>query len=226
MSSLNLFFLCYANYENLERYLFLHRFFEKASIGQYWANLVENILFAYISLYFINSFLLYVFAYVYLYQIIQNMKHKLNLSNINEQKFVHFWKHRMTYFELRERCKKIFGFIAFFFFSSTFVVTTVFVLSLSLFSTTTFNLIVYFGFYAQFFAVPTFLGSFIIGDYVEYDHCFNVSLYVLLNEVNSSITDLNQMNDHKKRSFLNHLKLHIRVPVTVSNNSLIYFVIY
>lgn len=153
---LNIFILVllfYKSYDDIDRYRFMNRFFEEASIGQYSANWFENILFGYTSLFFVNSFFLYILAYIHLYQIVQNMKQKLNLSSphlLNEQKLFHFWKHRMTYFELRKRTHKIYGLIALIFFSSTFGVTIAVVLTLTLFFVITPDLIMYFVFYIHF----------------------------------------------------------------------------
>lgn len=211
------------SYRDIARFHFLYRILERGGIQQYSASWVDNVLFGYISQTVIYSYIFYMFAYISLYQIIQNLEHSLNLSKphlVNEQKLISFWNHRMTYVELRERTQKIYGFIAFIFFASLFVVTVAYVLSISLAQVKVSNVIVFFVFYIDFFVVPTFLSSFVLGDYVDFDHRFNIKLYEFLNSIHISNMERNQLkgfNEIQRRAFLNHLRLHLRVPITVSN---------
>lgn len=217
-NSLIIVVVSYMSFENVSRFRFFHRILVKStSIASTTAIMTEALMFGYISQGSVYSFFLYTLAYISLFQTIQSLERKLNLSEsrlINQAKMAEFWTYRIAYIELRERTETMYGFVAFLFFGSTFVVTAGFTLSIALIVKQIVKAIPIFLLYVEFFAIPIFFTSFVVGNFVEFDHRFNVRLYEFLNNIDNRRQ--NQLNEAERRAFLNHLRLHMRVPVTVS----------
>ena len=217
----NCFMPLFASYERVASLNIFHRHLERLGIEQSWSVLIDSFIATVVVYSILYAFVLYMYMYASLYQIIQNIEAKMDFSNsfpVDECQLICFWKLRTKFCDLRKRTQKTYGIIALIFFMAMFGIVVLYVLSITLARADPANVFVFFIIFANFFLLPTFLSCILIDNFVEFDECLNHKLHRLLNDVSFSNVDPNQfkvLSAAQRRLFLNQLRLHMRVPVTV-----------
>ena len=185
-----------------------------------WIKTVDSLMLCYFAQGTLYTYVLYIYVYAQLYQIMDNMSQEFDLTKpyfIKKTHFEHFWKQRLEYIEVRKEAQQLFGTIALLYFVILFISSVFNILFFVLVNANLNNVLFLLIPYVSAFAIPALLSAFLIGNYVDFDECFNRNLYQYLNENASLLSNydrLSFLDQERRQAYLNHLRLYMRVPVT------------
>ena len=212
-------FVLFSKHEEAQTFNFLKRTLIKFDFTSEWINTLYVFLSGYISMTIVYSYMVYLSAYIGLYQTVVDLAESFHLSQnrlMSEKQFDHFWRQRLAYFDLRERTQKIYSIVSFIFYAALFAVTSAYILVAALLQVNTTRLVIFLALYLLYFAIPTFVSCFVLGNFVDFDERFNRNLFELFNETPSSGNDFGRTGivNEKRQTYLNHLQMHMRFSIT------------
>jgi hypothetical protein len=216
MNLLLLIAVFFSKFRDYNNYHFISKTLIEHGIRPEWFNLVESFLFVFITESIIYSFMHYIRVYVFIFQAFQHLKRHFDLlmgtRHLSEKQFLGFWHRRLQLLELRRRTQDLYGLIAFIFFSSMFVVTSLYILSLTILRPA--NMFMFIVLYVVYFAVPTMLSTQVLGNLTEADELLNFRLFDFLNDLPMHLEHQASWNESHRKSYLNHVRAYSRIPIT------------
>lgn len=200
-------------------FCFLSEIFKELKINWEYIGLIETIFFSFIIQTILYGNLIQLNCYVFLYQIIHTLRDQIISKQpnlIDNQKLNNFWQLRLQYLKLRKRTRDIHQTIVFIFFSTLFVITIAYMLSLSLFEKNRQHLFILFLLYVYYFSGSFLWTCLVISKYTDFEEQFNRDLYEILNELplKNSFFQLLVLTEAQRQTYLDSLLSHLRFPVT------------